>query len=512
MKTTDARFRPHLTASTAIALTLLASPLAAQQMGMEPGTPQAGALPGGVSPGVQSSGKDDWRFDFHGFFSMPLWVGFGQRENPAPGQSSTTWHAPPLVPGEMGSSAFTNVLQRPWTQLNFSYGTTQVRGTVIIAAQTATSAAGFYNPPDHIGIQDAFVSFDLPSGDKAHYVAHVGVFNNRYGATGEFDEGYYATPLMARVQGAGTTFGARWVLSEKVHAQGEAGLMGTIDKPVLGTIPEGWNGFADPNIGSTYAAHGHLGVSYDSLLHVAGHYFHTFAKDDQASVQQQPDARMSVYGGDVRLTMGPWGHFYFGVSMADAQNIQSLGGVVRYLNTQNGPDLIRNYLGQNSDGTGKLTTFGGQYDFSLAAALLHPQPFSGNAPDLRLSVFGMQTSASDNGRSNRRPPIDRFNVCNKTCNKFGGELTYKPLSWFAMAMRGDQVNLDTTDQAESFTVVSPRLIFSSDWNSQDQIALQYSRYFYGSQVLVRSPGYDPRDLTYARPDEQTLSLHATMWW
>jgi hypothetical protein len=295
----------------------------------------------------------------------------------------------------------------------------------------------------------------------------------------------------------------------------EGGFEGSIDKPVLGTVPEGWNGFADPNVGATYAGHLHVGLAAYDFLHVAGHYFNTFSKDDQANVQQQPDAKMSIYGGDVRLTMGAFGHFYAGASFADAQNVQSLGGVVRYLNTLNGPDLIRNYLGTQSNGTGKLMTIGAQYDFSLAAMLLRPETFSGNGPDLRVSLFAMQTQASDVGlttASMRQPPTNRLGVCDRTCNKYGGEIAYKPLSFLAVAFRGDQVNQNTDDQKESFTIMSPRLIFSSDWNSQDQISIQYSHYFYGSRVLARSPGYDPTDLTYVRPDENTLSLHATMWW
>lgn len=509
------RMKRRLTSGAFVALGLLTVPAAAQQMGLEPGAPQAGTLPGGVSPGVQSANKDDWRFDFHGFFNMPFWVGFGEREDPADGQSKTTWHAPPVLPDEEGSAGDTNVLSRPWTQLNFSYGTSQVRGTVILAAKTASSASGWFNPPDHIGIQDAFITLNLPAGDKARYAANVGVFTSRYGTMGEFDEGRYATPLMARVEGAGANLTGRWTLSPEVAVLAEGGFEGNLDKPVLGTVPEGWNGFADQNVGATYAGHAHLGLSLYDFAHVTGHYFHTFAKDDQANVQQQPDAKMDVYGGDLRLTMGAFGHLYAGASVADAENVGSLGGVVRYLNTKNGPDLVRNYLGTQSGGTGKLTTFGAQYDFSLAALLLHPQKFSGNAPDLRLSLFAMQTQATGVGSTEsamRRPPVNRLAVCNKTCNKYGGELAYKPLSFLAVALRGDQVNLDAGDNKESFTIVSPRLIFSSDWNSQDQITLQYSRYFYGSGVLARNPGYDPNDLTYTKPDESTLSLHATMWW
>lgn len=501
----------RLTSLVTLAATLASSGALAAEMGLEPGTPQAGSLPGGVSPGVASQSKDDWRFDFHGYFTMPFWASFGKRENPAEGQSETTWHAPPVVPGEEGSFAFTNVMADPWTQLNFSYGTSVVRGTVILAASTAASAQGFYNPPDHIGIRDAFLTLDLPSGKTSSYRVNAGVFSNRYGATGEFDEGYYKTPVTARVEGAGITGSGRWALGKDLYLSGELGVAGDIDKPVLGTIPEGWNGFADETVGSTFGFHVHAGVSIASLVHVSGHFLHSFAKDDQASVQQQPDAQLNVLGADARLTMGAFGHLFLGVSHADAQTVQSLGGVVRYLNTYNGPDLIRNYLGTGSNGTGKLTTIGAQYDFSLASALLAPEPFSGNAPDLRASLFMQYTSVGTTDED-RTPPANRYGICSTACMKYGGELTYKPLSFLAGGLRADQVAQNLEDGRESFTILSPRLILSSDWNSQDQLTFQYSHYFYGSAVAVRNPGYDPRDLTYTVPDENVVSVHATMWW
>ena len=131
-------------------------------LGLEPGAPNAGALPGGVSPGVRSTSPEDWRFDFHGYFWMPLRAGVGKRDNPTEDQSETVYHAPPVVPGEERSFADTNVLPAPWIQLNFSYGTSVVRGNVVLAAKTASSAAGFFDPPKHLGITDAFLTFDLP--------------------------------------------------------------------------------------------------------------------------------------------------------------------------------------------------------------------------------------------------------------------------------------------------------------------------------------------------------------
>jgi hypothetical protein len=220
---------------------------------------------------------------------------------------------------------------------------------------------------------------------------------------------------------------------------------------------------------------------------------------------------LNILAGDARLTMGPFGHLFVGGSHADAKTVQSLGSVVRYLDTVNGQDLMYNYLGRNSNGTGKITTIGFQYDMSLAAILHRHEEYSGNGPDLRATVFGMMTM-TDTQDTNNNAPVNRYGICNKQCQKFGAEVSYKPLAYMAGGVRVDQVDQAPPNGNRSFTILSPRVIFTSDWNSQDQIVLQYSYYMYGNQVAARSPGYDPADMTYAVADAHTVSLHANMWW
>ena len=72
-------------------------------LGLTPGSPEGTVLPGGMTPAFGQHPKDeqDWRFDFHGFFSMPFRVGIGTRTDPGPGQSKTTLHAPPVVPDDL---------------------------------------------------------------------------------------------------------------------------------------------------------------------------------------------------------------------------------------------------------------------------------------------------------------------------------------------------------------------------------------------------------------------------
>ena len=65
--------------------------------------------------------------------------------------------------------------------------------------------------------------------------------------------------------------------------------------------------------------------------------------------------------------------------------------------------------------------------------------------------------------------------------------------------------------ASTFAVITPRLIFRSDYNSQDQVTIQYSHWFDGSGVNVRT-GYPPQINPALTPDPDTLSIMASMWW
>src|SRR5882762_5506591 len=152
-------------------------------LGLAPGTPQIGALPGGLTPayGLKAADEKDWRFDFHGFLTMPLRAGFNTRAGAATTeQHKQVLHAPPVVPDYRDSFNFTTVVPQPYAQLNFSYGNSVVTGNVVLLSRTATTGAQFYNPPEQSGISDAFLNFRLPNIVKnTHLDINVGAFTNR---------------------------------------------------------------------------------------------------------------------------------------------------------------------------------------------------------------------------------------------------------------------------------------------------------------------------------------------
>ena len=473
-------------------------------LGLAPGTPQVGALPGGLTPayGQAPADQQDWRFDFHGFLTMPLRAGLNTRSGVVTtDQHQLVLHAPPVVPDYIDSFTYTSIVPNPYAQLNFSYGNSVVTGTVIVLAETAVTAQSFFNPPSEAGIADAFLTYKLPNLIKnSHFEINVGVFSNRYGIMGEYDLGRYGTPVIAQINGAGENVIGQFVLGKGFLLDLEQGIQGQLDHPPEGILPAGWNGFADPSVGSGFANHVHAGLGYQGIATLGAHYVMAWTQDDRASQGTTPDGSIGVLAADLRLSMNRFGHFYFAAARTHAQFSQSVGGIIQVLNTTGGSGLMSDYFGPNSDGTGSLMTFAGQYDLSIGR-LLRPRTFKGYGPDIVVSLFGMQTHVSSND-----PLYD-----NITKRKYGAEGGYALLPWLAASLRLDRVEPDNKDSTQTFTVVSPRLIFRSGWQAHDQVVLQYSRWVEGSGVVVRN-GYPAVPDPSIHPDENVISLSASMWW
>jgi hypothetical protein len=475
-------------------------------LGLAPGTPQVGTLPGGLTPayGQAPADQQDWRFDFHGFITMPLRAGINQRSGVVTtDQHTTVLHAPPVVPDYIDSFTYTSIVPNPYAQLNFSYGNSVVTGTTILVAETAVTAQSFFNPPSEAGIADAFLTFRLPSliVKKSHFEINVGVFSNRYGIMGEYDLGRYGTPVIGQVNGAGENIIGQFALGRKFLLDIEQGVQGQLDNPPPGILPAGWNGFADPSIGSGFANHVHAGLGYMGIATLGLHYIMGWTQDDRASQGKTPDGSIQVLAADLRLSMSRFGHFYLAGVRTQAENSGSVGGIVQVLNTTGGPGLITNYLGPRSNGTGTLTTFAAQYDLSVGRLLRYPHVFKGDGPDIVVSLFGMLTHVSSED-----PAYDNVNK-----RKYGLEGAYALLPWLAASLRLDRVEPNGGDSSQSFTVVSPRLIFRSAWQAHDQVVLQYSRWFDGSGVVVRN-GYPAVPDPSIHPDQDVISLSASMWW
>jgi hypothetical protein len=277
-----------------------------------------------------------------------------------------------------------------------------------------------------------------------------------------------------------------------------------------GTIPAGWNDFADPGVGSSFAAHGHLGLSYENTASLGLHFLTAWAQDDRATGSSAPDGDIQILGADLRLNMGRFGHLYGAFSNVKATSARTVGRIVEVLNTKGGPGLIANYLGPNSAGTGTLNILGWQYDLSIGRLVSYPVPFSGDGPDIYVSLFGIYAGVESNDVA--------YDGTSKL--KFGAEASYSLLSWLAASLRYDNVmpgkpmnagSIDAPEDDFAFQVIAPRIILRSDWQARDQVVLQYAHWINGPLTTVRT-GYPPVEDLTAVPDRDVVSISANFWW
>jgi hypothetical protein len=491
------------------------------QFTLDPTAPQMASLPGGLTPayGQRALSEGEWRFDFHGFIFAPMTAGIGERfkltvnDMPNPNDpidqsqvGDTTLHSPPQVPDDRETFSHTGVVPTTYAQLNFSQGNSIVTGNMSVVARQANASTSFLEPPSQLGVTDLFLAI-RPRLQRIQTEVFVGAFTSRYGATGEYDEGRYGTPLIARVNTMGERITARMAVG-KIVLMAEQGLGGGTNKAGASLTPDVWNDFGNPNAGTTFVHHGHLGAAYSRYATVGLHYLRAWSQDDRGTGGLAPDGSIDIYGADLRLNMRRFGHFYVAGSYVDAKYAGTVSRVISVLNTRGGQGLIENYLGPNSNGNGNLTIIGGQYDLSVGKLLSYPVPFSGDGPDLFVSLFGVATHVNSDDKF-QDPNLRWYDNVNKW--KFGAETTYSFLSWMAASARFDRVTPDTLDSKQSFSVISPRLIFRTDWLATDQIVLQYSRWFYAANTLVRV-GDPPRENINFIPDTQMISLTASMWW
>ncbi len=469
------------------------------RLGLDIGEPGIQSAPPAVPFGVEPATSKDSVLDFHGYVLLPLNMGLLRRTDPAAGQDGTVFHTPPLVPQNFRRFQFTGALPTPWVQLDLTYGNSTVAATVILAATAATEAEAFYDPIRQLGVNDAFVTMNLSDNLSIPFQLRAGAMKHRYGAMGAFDAGRYATPLIARVNAVGevaTTVLERGLATVVI----EEGIGGQLGRPPTGLPSQGWNDFTDPNVGASYVAHLHAGISVANRLQVSLHFLRAWSQDDQSLAGTLSKGHIDIFGADARLTWGRLGHLYVGMGQTRASNAGVVGGVVEVLNARGGTGLVSEYLGVNSGGNGSLTTFGTQYDLSVARAMFGDK-FRGRNPDLVISLFSIGTKISSDD-----PVQDGLLKL-----KGGAEVTYTAMSWLGVSGRLDHVRQDNDFNRRAFTIYTARLLLHTNWRSRDQFSLQYSHFTYGREVYVES-GFPPQDNPGLTPDRDVLSLSVTSWW
>ncbi len=505
-------------------------------LGLSPHAPgQQSALPGGITPPFAAPLRpvDGAKFDFAGSLQVGGRASFGSRANPTPDQSSTTWHGDPLVPrGNVFEN--TNTVPYTWAELRFSYSIPSVTATTSLAAWSLSEsqqAAGAAMPNSQLWIRNAFLTYVPSRLDPVKLSANVGVFEDRYGAMGQYSNGAYGAPLIGAIGGAGETISVALPLVGKVSFKLEQGFKSNLAHAPVGVPAGPANNWPKPWEGQTFVTHEHVGLDFDGVAQGTFHYISAFAHDDQADqadlgslragyqagtdlpALSHADGSLRILAADLRLALRRFGYAYAGVSRTSVDHVRTVSGVVQVLNAGGGRDLMDRYFGRNNDeGRGSLLLVGGQYDVSLGELLRYPGEFWGDGPDVRLSVFGMYAHVTSDDPA--RDGEDEY--------KFGGEGTYSPLSWLALAGRIDRavpyanrprVPLYPNQNDNSFSVFTGKIILRSDWQAREALVLQYSRFVYRPDfhLVTLNAGGQVSSVTGA-PDDNLIAVYGTLWW
>jgi hypothetical protein len=479
-------------------------------LGMAPGALSFGDLVLPPPPGSQyspASVKAN-QINFHGYLRAPMLVGLGSGSGLPPGvDTGLKLHSPPRIPDAAYTDwKYTNNLGGPWTELQFAYGNARVFGTVQIASYNLTDA-NFKDLTAQLGINQAWVTVNLPDffGDRGGLRWNIGGYSDGYGGSGRFDAGAYGTYLFGRSHTTGETVTAFYDVTDTITAQFEHGIGARLNVfpyapngPMASYLPYGGPRQQLP----TFLHHVHLGAIYKEKYSLALHYLTSWTA--AAETPMEHDGRISTVGAELRAVDTRFGSGWLGFSHLSSKNAVWVSGAMEIIHSWEGWSLTENFFGEPdvSTGTGTVDTVGWQYDFSLATFLRYPESFYGQGPDLLVSLFGMYSKVGSSDPT--------FATLMRATGKLktGAEVTYTPLRWLGAGARFDVVQPNMSDSRESFTEITPRILLRTDFISNEQILIQFTHYWLQPSTRLAFPF----DQTKVTPDENVLSLIATLWW
>jgi hypothetical protein len=467
-----------------------------QGLGLDPGALNFGGLVLPPPPGAQANAaRRKAGMNFHGFLRAPMRIGIGSGDDVPPGgPSGTKLHSPPRVPDAQYTEwQYTNELGGPWTEMQFSYGNAKVFGTVALAAYNQ-SDAGFRDFVAQLGINQAWVTFNLNDlfGDRGGLLINVGSFSGGYGSMGRYDAGAYGTYLFGRTHATGETISFFYDLSPSLTLQLEHGIGVRLDVAPRETgVPQS---SLLPYPGPvqqfpTLLHHGHVGFTYRDKFRIG---LHGLTAWTQSSTRpNEPDGRITSLGGELKMIDTRLGSAFFGVGYLRAKESTRVAGAFEALHSWEGWSFADNFF--RNSGTGKILSVAGEWTLSWATLLGR-----GGGPDVVTRVFGLYNQISE---ADITAPPGKL--------KLGSAVTYLPARWLGVSARYDNVQPNMNDNTETFHVLSPRLLFRSDWFSNEEIVLQYTHYWLGRHTKLGDP-WDRTPGTTA--DKRVLSIIATMWW
>jgi hypothetical protein len=482
----------------------------AMGLGLSPYAPRIPGLPAGLTiPFSAPAPTDEWTFNFWGYMSAALRVSRSTRANPTADQFAMTLHSFPRIVDAYGLFSGTNAPQGSWIDLTFEYGNRVVTSHVKISTWKPTAGADWTPLGSQNIFQEAYLTFKVPLG-KVSLKWAVGAFGNTYGGLGQYDVGRYNAAIIGSPFGVGETLTAQYDLDGTHSLFIEDGLMGRLGKTPVGAPPiVSIDGSYNSSLPSAWVHHVHLGVARQAAvpLVLGLHFITNWAQDERdqqddprtpfLDESHRPDPRMDVYGADFRMLDNRLGNFAVAVSYANAHYATLLTGF-NFFGSFNGEQMTKRFFGPRGAGTGEMFVAGAEYNLNWTRFLRYPEDFGGDGAELTTSVFADYAAVNS-----ADPDFDGRNLV-----KFGVEATYRFFPWLALSGRVDHVIPNSKDSQETFDVISPKIIFKTDWLSHETITLAYTRWFYGSHTHAEFP----YDFTRGQLDDDMYAFSFGMWW
>jgi hypothetical protein len=225
-----------------------------------------------------------------------------------------------------------------------------------------------------------------------------------------------------------------------------------------------------------------------------------------------PDGKQTVLGLDARIDFGTYGLLYAGYAHMDLDNALTVAPAIESIHSFGGGEFsggaVDNYLespychpalGTCSGGTGSIDTLLAQYELGLA----NFDVFEGNQ-DLRFKLYGMANFIHVDDQEFFQNSLQYQNLWNilgedmsqdgVTKLKYGLDMEYVATSWLSAGLRADHLSPNSKIPEQNFSIVSPRIVFHSDFVTREQISFQYSRYIYAQRECeVGNPAANPFD-------------------
>jgi hypothetical protein len=565
--------------------------------------------------GAKANDESAWKFDYHGYLRAPMRMGINKAlpedtNGFTVSGSQTRLHEATVPDDQYLSFQSTAHNMRSWAEAFFSYGNQLAKGVVGFGSYNLTEG-GFNDTNANWGISQAYVLLTPDLGyENVRIWAKAGAIVDRYGMSGRYDAGEYDMYMFGRTHVTGETAHIDYDITPSWTLYFEQGF-GT-HKP----DPNNYNNarytvLHHEHVGLKQGRDLEFGAHY--LMSWSQEEYRTTASADdmfttvsydavgKAPRNGLPPGHLWVAGVEARAELGAFGYIYGAYSHVGADYALTVSRAIEVLHASGGGEfnlgVTDNYLDSPnchaappntpaptlpankpenwypldvdgcSDGNGSINALHAQYEFSLTnfnQQISGGQRFWGAGFDAILKLYGMaafvNSEARDTTKAARTGGTAALNTSLPTSyqvtkSKFGGDLTIQALPWLSPGIRFDRVMPNNHIKEQSFSILSPRLQFKSQWVTHERITLGYSHYFYDKRVCeprvqttkpiggtVPDASEDPlaayrcvqpppspvpydgfgattakqtsgnRAPSVTRPDENVVKIEATMWW